>query len=107
MDKMVRMRELSCGRRSRGLYSGQVIVNALMSMERKKSAEDAKKKQRKIQWNVILCSPSGVGNPNDAVYHPMRKRCLILFASKSRRFSLKQTGLGRLKHSLKSHEIKK
>jgi hypothetical protein len=46
MVKMGRRRELPCVRHSRSLYSRRVIYGALvMSMERKKSDEEAKKKQ--------------------------------------------------------------
>jgi hypothetical protein len=47
MDIMVRRRELPCVRRLRGLYSGRVVRGVVsMSMQKKKSDEEANKKQR-------------------------------------------------------------
>jgi hypothetical protein len=48
MDKMVRRRELSCVHRSWSLGRGRGVRDAVrISMERKKSDEEAKKKHRK------------------------------------------------------------
>jgi protein-tyrosine-phosphatase len=51
MDKTVRKRGVSCGHRSRPFYTSQVVRGTLViSMERKKGDEKAKKKQSKGKW---------------------------------------------------------
>jgi hypothetical protein len=57
MDKMMRRRELPCIRRSRSFYGGRVVRCAmLLSMERKKSDQEAKKRQsERLTKKAISC----------------------------------------------------
>jgi hypothetical protein len=64
MDKMVRGRDLPWVRRSRSLYRGRVVRGAvIMSMERKKSDQVGKKKQRRGygQNEFFVAAPPGAG----------------------------------------------
>jgi hypothetical protein len=62
MDKMVRRRGLPCVHRLMSLYRGKVVRGGvLMSMERKKSDREAKKKQKiGLMAKESLCSLTGV-----------------------------------------------